>query len=359
MTTNRLYHTLMTQIEQILPIERVTRLRVLAWLMTALFYSKSPHTNRLGNQIVGKAKKISNGERIRRWLSNGAIRVREWYKPVALQLIDQVTKHGKPIRLIVDGTKIGNKHQLLMVSIAYRKRALPLVWTWTRQRKGHSSVKKQVALFAYLLPLLPKTHAIIILGDSEFGNPTVLKRLESYGWYYVLRQKGRYLVRKSLDEDWHRLDILMTKPSRKRLWCPNVFLTEKHAHRTNLLVVWKKGEKEPWHLVTNLSQPAQVLRFYAKRMWIEEMFGDFKSNGVDLETTRLRHFLRLSRLTLAVSLLYVWVIAFGSATIKNGKRHLVDRKKKRQLSIFRIGYDMLERCLNNLITFSLRLSFYP
>jgi hypothetical protein len=93
-------------------------------------------------------------------------------------------------------------------------------------------------------------------------------------------------------------------------------------------------------------------------MWIEEMFGDFKSNGFDLETVRLRHFLRLSRLTMAVALLYIWLVAFGVKTIKQSRRHLVDRNKCRQLSIFRIGYDMLERCLINGTTFSLRLIPY-
>ncbi len=82
-------------------------------------------------------------------------------------------------------------------------------------------------------------------------------------------------------------------------------------------------------------------------MWIEEVFGDFKKYGFDLESTRLRHFLPLSRLMLAIALLYVWLVTFGSRTIKNGKRHLVDRSDRRDLSIFRIGFDMLERCLAN------------
>ena len=82
-------------------------------------------------------------------------------------------------------------------------------------------------------------------------------------------------------------------------------------------------------------------------MWIDEMFGDFKKHGFDLESTRLRRFLPLSRLTLAIALLYVWLVTFGSQTIKNGKRRLVDRSDRRDLSIFRIGFDMLERCLVN------------
>lgn len=89
-------------------------------------------------------------------------------------------------------------------------------------------------------------------------------------------------------------------------------------------------------------------------MWIEEMFGDFKRNGADLETSRLRHFLRLSRLTLVVAILYVWLVAFGASTIKRGQRRLVDRADRRDLSIFRIGHDMLERCLINSRPISIR-----
>jgi hypothetical protein len=90
-------------------------------------------------------------------------------------------------------------------------------------------------------------------------------------------------------------------------------------------------------------------------MWIEEMFGDMKRNGFDLESTRLRHFLRLSRLTLAVVLLYVWLIATGSKVIKNGQRRLVDRAERRDLSIFQIGLRSVERRLTNALPVSIRL----
>jgi hypothetical protein len=93
-------------------------------------------------------------------------------------------------------------------------------------------------------------------------------------------------------------------------------------------------------------------------MWIEEMFGDFKQHGFGLESTHLRHFLRLSRLTLAVALLYVWLVSFGSQVVKRGLRRLVDRPDRRDLSIFRIGYNMVERCLTNGRLLSIRLVPY-
>lgn len=79
-------------------------------------------------------------------------------------------------------------------------------------------------------------------------------------------------------------------------------------------------------------------------MWIEETFGNMKSYVFDLESAHLRHFLRLSQLTLAVVLRYVWLVAFGSQVIKSSQRYLDDR---RDISIFCNGRNMTERLINN------------
>jgi hypothetical protein len=90
-----------------------------------------------------------------------------------------------------------------------------------------------------------------------------------------------------------------------------------------------------------------ALQAYARRMWIEEMFGDMKGHGFDLERTMLRHAEKLSRLTLAVVLLYVWSISTGTKTIQNSQRNQVDRKDRRDLSVFQIGFRIIERLLVN------------
>src|SRR5258708_25464009 len=78
---------------------------------------------------------------------------------------------------------------------------------------------------------------------------------------------------------------------------------------------------------------------------IEEMFGDMKDNGFDLEATHLRAADRLNRLTLAVCLLFVWFIALGVAITQLGLAYLVDRADRRDLSFFRRGFDWLDRFL--------------
>lgn len=169
-----------------------------------------------------------------------------------------------------------------------------------------------------------------------------------------MRQKGRYLLRQKGRCDDQRLDSLVKKPGQTQ-WLESCLLTVKYAYPVNFLAYWKPGEKDPWLLATNLSCSQATRRAYSRRMWIEETFGDMKSNGFDLESTHLRHFLRLSRLTLAVVLLYVWLLAFGSQVIKSGQRYLVDRKDRRDHSIFRIGRNMAERRIIN--GTKLRISF--
>jgi hypothetical protein len=134
-------------------------------------------------------------------------------------------------------------------------------------------------------------------------------------------------------------------------------LTQLHAYSVNVLAHWKIGEPEPWLLATNLPSLREALNAYERRMWIEEMFGDLKNNGFDLESTHLRSVFKLHRLTFAVVLLFIELVASGSKTIKNGMRRLVDRSDRRDLSIFRIGLYMRERHLANSKNFV--LDFYP
>lgn len=356
MSVNRIYHTWVERIKQLRPKERISRVRNMAWLITGIYQSQSVHLSKIGNKMQGRACLSSHIQRLSRFLDNKAVRVREWYQPIAENLIMRVVEAGQEVRLVVDGSKVGFGHQLLMIAICYRRRTIPLAWTWVKGQRGHSSARKQVALLSYVHSLIPVGSQVLVVGDTEFGSNEVLKQLDQWGWYYVLRQHPNWLVQPNPTASWQRLDTLLSKAG-QRLWLPASRLTQKYGYQVNILAYWQAGEKNPWLLATNLPTARLALRAYRRRMWIEEMFGDFKGHGFDLEATHLRHFLRLSRLTLAVSLLYVWLVTFGSRIIKRGQRHLVDRTNRRDFSIFRIGFNMLERCLSNALPF--KISFDP
>jgi hypothetical protein len=344
MTIVQTYHTFSKKIMQLQPQERINRIRVMAWFIAGMLQSRSVHLSHIASQIPGKANRRSRTKQFARFVANKHVHVRQWYEPIGRSLLAKAVHQQKQVRLIIDCSKVGNKHQLCMVALAYRRRALPLVWTWVRAKKGHSSGWKQLALLAYLQQFLPAEAEVIVVGDSEFT--PVQATLEEWGWYYVLRQKGSHLIRRSPADPWQRCDSLVTKPGQK-CWLSAVQLTAKFEHPCNFLALWSKGESRPWLLATNLPSSSLARRHYSRRMWIEEMFGDFKAHGFDLEKTRLRHFQRLSRLTLVVAFIYVWLIAFGSKGVKTGHRHLVDRNDRRDLSIFRIGLDLLDRFVAN------------
>lgn len=351
-----LYHTCRQMLRVLRPNERVTRIRNFSWLLVGLHTSRSVHLSKIAEKIPGTACLPSLTRRMRRLLDNGAIRAREWYAPIAKGIIQRLAK-GE-IRLIVDGSKVGFGHQLLLVAIAYRRRAIPLAWTWVKSSRGHSSVQKQKALLSYVHGLLPSGQQVLLVGDAEFGEVEVQKLLKKWHWDYVLRQKGRYLLRPQGQRQYQRLDSLVQEPGQSQ-WLCACRLTAKYAYPVNFLAYWKPGETEPWLLATNLTTPVATRRAYFRRMWIEETFGDIKGNGFDLESTHLRHFLRLSRLTLAVFLLYVWLVAFGSQVIKSGLRYLVDRSDRRDYSIFRIGRNMAERLLTNGSKLRISFTLYP
>jgi hypothetical protein len=357
MPTNNLYHTWFQRIRELRPQQRITQVRIFVWLLCGIYQSRSVNLSRIAGKIPGCAKLLSTTRRLSRLLDNPAIRVREWYEPIARQWLETQFHHLGEIRLIVDGSKIGFQHQLLIVSLAYRQRAIPIAWTWVPHVRGHSPAGKQLALLAYVRKLLPQGAGVFLVGDSEFGPVEVLRQLDQWRWFYVLRQKTNTHVWRNEREGWQDFGSFVQK-SGQSVWLGHVYLSEQEIYPVNLLAHWQKGEKEPWCLATNLPDRQMTLRFYARRMWIEEMFGDLKKHGFDLESTMLRHFLRLSRLTLAVALLYVWLVSTGTQTVQAGLRHLVDRKDRRDLSIFQIGLRFIERRLTNGFSFRLPLCVY-
>jgi hypothetical protein len=287
-------------------------------------------------------KSASLTRRLRRFLDNGAVRPAIWFRPVGRQLLARALH--QPVTLIVDASKVGAGHQLVTVALAYKRRALPIAWNWVAYAKGVVDTATQLALFKRAHGLLPAGAQVTLVGDAGFSSVKVLEQLEAWGWQYVLRQKGSSQVQLAGETGWCRIDRLVTGAG-QAVWLPQVHFTALWQHRTNVLAIWQWGYAKPWLLTTNLAAAPLAQRAYARRMWIEEMFGDWKDHGWDIESTHLHHPDRLSRLVLAVALLYIWLTYFGDDLIKAGCRAWVDRHDRRDLSRWRIGLDTLNRCL--------------
>jgi len=350
----RLHASLLSQLRKWQPEERITRLRNLAWLMTGLFLARSVHLSHIARKLPLSGRVVSLTNRLQRFLDNPRVDVWRYYQAVARQLLSSFS--SARLTLLIDCTALGFNYQLMVVAIAYRRRALPLIWSIHRGKHGMVHAQAQITLLRKLAPLVSRTTEVWVVGDAGFGRAELMRWLGRQQWHYCLRVNSAYAYQQT-GADWA---VVSTIPIREGL---TLYLGWVRWTRVNdfgwvqLVAHWQAGEEEAWFLVTDQPADLWAIRLYKKRMWVEELFGDLKGHGFDLETTHLQDLGRLSRLILAAMLVYVWLIALGSHIVKRGLRSLVDRKDRRDKSLFRIGWDWIERSLA--LDNPIRLTFSP
>lgn len=336
----QLYSKVKRQILQWRPEARITRVRNMALLITGLCVERGIHLSEIVSEWPVPGREVSLVNRLRRFLSNEAVDVAAWYRPIARQILS-VFKDQR-VYLIVDTTKVGFNHRMLVIGLAYRHRTLPLVWSVHEGARGHTTLEAQLALFQQVAALLPPGADVMVLGDTEFQHVPLLRQFCRWNWHFIMRQQGRIKVYVE-GQGWRKLNSFELAPGETRYigW---VRLTEKHNMGWFWLVLhWDADEDEPWYLVTDQAGKRRIIRTYGKRMWIEEMFGDEKGNGFDLEATHVRDSARLNRLILGVCIAFVYFITLGSWVVKRGWRHLIDKKSRRDKSYFRLGIDWFKQ----------------
>jgi hypothetical protein len=150
LSAHHLYDTWFNRIRELLPAERITRARIVAWMVVGLYLSQSVHLSCIAWRLPFVAKLTSVADRFRRVIHNQAFAAHAWYQQIAEALLAEAARCGT-VRLIVDGSKVGAAHQLLIVALAYRKRALPIAWDWVQCARGHSKVEMQLELLQWVI----------------------------------------------------------------------------------------------------------------------------------------------------------------------------------------------------------------
>jgi hypothetical protein len=99
----------------------------------------------------------------------------------------------------------------------------------------------------------------------------------------------------------------------------------------------EKGKKiEPWYIATSLSNLDKAYGLYRRRMWIEEMFRDFKSRfhwcKYKVETEKRRE-----KLTFCLMVSYTIVALLGYQVQKTGRAPIVSSYGKSSITWLGIG----------------------
>jgi hypothetical protein len=317
----------------------------LARLVCGLYRARHVHLSKVADEVAGPAQQTSKTRRLRRFLANEAVDPGRWYRPVARRLCRRAAQSG-PLRLLLDTLELTGRRRLLVAALAYRRRALPIQWRIDRAT-GVTGASVQRRFVRKLAELVPTAADVVLIGDGEFHCVDLLREVRERGWDFCVRLHADTYVRSRGTGGWRECRDFDPAQGHRR-YVRDVCVTKDHDFGPVQLVYhWAEGEEAPWRLVTSLEAGFQAVRHYRRRMWIEELFGDWQDGGLHLSRSRIYRPERLARLVLGVSLAYVWLVAVASYVVKRGWRHLVDRTDRRDRSYFALGLRWIQRCLIN------------
>lgn len=328
------------RLKSLVPCFHKSHLQNLVLLVIGIAYSRSVSLPKAAGAVPFKRIQLeSRVERFERLVQCEKLIPLEALKPVAKKVLKSLYRNGRgEIRAAMDRSMINDTLNLLHITVAYAGRALPLGWVRV-PHEGNSDLKLQQQLLEWFVECLPEgaRKRTIIIADREFHSIHLATWIEeSLGLNFVLRIKAGTKV--EYLGDWYDAGDLATR-GRTRIWnSVKVTMDRKASHRVNLVTVWDHDEEEPWLLITNLTEAEKVREIYAERFWIEEMFSDHKSRGLNLESTRITDPDRLERLLVAVTLAYLWIMEVGVIVVNSGQRRQVDnRGASRSVSLCQIG----------------------
>jgi hypothetical protein len=261
----------------------------------------------------------------------------------------QATLSAEQVYLVIDCTKVGPKCRVLVIALVYHGTVLPIIWHTLKGKKGHVKGDFQKELLEKVQTYFDGYRQVIVLGDAEFSNETVMGWLCATGWYFVFRFQSNYQVQTEFNSSWHSAQSAYEarQPQAGQLYTwQNVTFTELHQ-RPNLTMTiqWNDNEPDPLCLISNLSLCAQPHRLYEMRYWIETLFSNCKSRGFALGRCQMVTPAHIDRLLLAVAIATCITLGLGTHLIVINQTDQVDRADRRDLSLFQLGWRWLYRLL--------------
>ena len=278
--------------------------------------------------------------RFRRWVKHTEITADAIWLPFARAVLASLAQ--TPVSILLDGTSAGRGCMLLMASVVYRSRAIPLLWTVVKGKKGHLPQQLHCALVRRLQDLIPPDATVRLLGDGEFDGTELQSTIRATRWQYVCRTATNILISAA-----GRVFTVGDLPlSRGEAIClADVRMTAKQYGPILLIGVWDGKQQQPIYLITSLADADDAVERYRLRFRIECMFANHKSRGFRIDKSHLAAPERLARLVIATSLAYLWIHAAAVFAHSQGWVEQVHRSDRCDLGRFQIGLRAIQYAL--------------
>ncbi len=336
----RLYATLLALLKDC-PWRDVRHLQTFTWMLVGLLEARTVNLDAWVPYVVSRAQQAASTVcRFCRWLQHPAVQVQALYAPLIRQALHSwaLTR----VYVALDTTLLWEQFCVIRLALIYRGRAIPLVW----QVLAHPSSSVAYAVYAPLLDslaaLLPAHLVVVLLADRGFADTALLAHCKRLHWHYRIRIKGSFTFYR------HGRQLSVTQVALalgQACYLDHVHLTADYYGPVYLALGRPQGDNTPWYIVSDEPTSQHTFHEYGTRFDIEENFLDDKSNGFQLEDSRLRDAALLTRLGLVLAVATLFLVAQGAEVVQNGARRTVDAHWFRGHSYLRLGWDWLRRAL--------------
>jgi hypothetical protein len=300
--------------------------RMLALLTACLLDGTPAHLTALAEALPDIETDTNvKAQRVRRFLSNPKISPQR-VLPLFISLLRPLLQRLPAVILSMDRThwKKRQRHvNILMVSVSFEGRAIPLLWiVW--DQAGNSSYAKWKTVLSPVITELQKQAwcaqiPIIVVADREFASPRLAQWLkQTYHVDSVLRLKrSEYLC--DQDQAVQLATLLQHFPRASTRYYRQIAVTKTSNFLVNVTISWGAQYDEPLIVVATSEGAEQAVRTYEKRFGIEPMFKDQKSNGFDIEGTKVTDPKRLETLLILMALAHIFCTSEGCRKERKGE----------------------------------------
>jgi hypothetical protein len=317
------------------------QLNILAGLISGIVGSRRTNYPQIASKVPDRTKPESRVKRISRFINEADETPEVHLMPFAGLLLSNLAE--QTLVLVMDGSEVGRGCLALMLSVIYRGRALPVAWLVISAKKGHFSQERHIKLLSAIQDLIPAGADVVFLGDGEFDGTELQAKLTDFDWKYACRTADNTILFDGEEFSFQDLPL----QSDMCLSLPDVLFTRQRFGPVLTIAWWRKGYKEPIHLVTNFELAEEACYWYRKRFKIETFFSDQKSRGFHLHKSHLSNPARLARLMLAACLAYLWIVYLGVWSIQQKLHTVIHRTDRCDLSLFQLGLRVIDHLLDH------------
>lgn len=337
-STSRLYDAMNAFLRQSgIQWRDIRHLKTLCWMMVGMIESQNVHLNGFGVYINSRAQIAqSHQRRFRRCLSNRRIDISASHQILMTQAL---SKWGqKRLYLSLDTTMVWNCFCIVWVGVVYRGRTVPVAWRIVPQASSTVRLWTIQRVLRQASRVMPAEVEIVLLADRGFADGKFMKYLrETLQWHFRIRIKRSFQFQ--IEGQWRQVSSVVLQPG-QAYFTPAITIGKTRPYGdVYLAFAHDRQSGEDWVIVSDEPATLQTFAQYRLRFQVEESFLDLKSNGFNLEASRLRDKFALCQLCGVMALTTLFLILQGTQVVTAGKRRLVDTHWKRGMSYLKLGWN--------------------